>query len=173
MSRRNAAKKREIPADRKYNSQVVAKFMNYVMKRGKKSLAEKIVYGALERVERQLNVPAIEVLNDALANISPAVELRSFRAGGVNYRIPIPIKGERSRFIALGWIISEASKRKGMASEEKLALELLDVHASRGGAFRKFEENTKMAESGRAFSHFRFFNTGAKKSSNSNTSGNR
>lgn len=171
MSRRNAAKKREVPADRKYNSKVVTKLMNHVMKGGKRAIAEKIVYGALEKAERELNVPAMDILAGVLGNISPAVELRSFRGGGVNYRIPVPIKEERSRFIAFGWLLSEARKRKGMSSIEKVALELLDAHAGRGGAFRKFEENGKMAESGRAFSHFRFFNTGnARKSSTNNSS---
>lgn len=157
MSRRCAIKKREVAPDRKYNSQLLSKFINYVMKNGKKSDAERIVYKALDELEKEMNAPGLNIFTEALENVQPSVEMRSLRAGGVNYRIPVPVKS-RGPYLGISWILSEARKKTGVPVYKKIALELADAHAKRGGAFKKYEENLKMAESGRAFSHFRFFN---------------
>jgi small subunit ribosomal protein S7 len=162
MSRKCAATKRAISPDRKYGSQVVAKFINCVMQNGKKSVAEDLVYKAFDALEKEKRAPALEVFNSALENILPAVEMRSLRAGGVNYRIPVPIKTQRAQFIAMNWLIREMRKRTGASFDKKMFAELCDAHAKRGGAFKRYEENLKMAESGRAFSHFRFFNSARK-----------
>jgi small subunit ribosomal protein S7 len=157
MSRRRQAKKREIQPDRKYNSVVISKLINYVMKSGKKSVAEKLIYEALEKAEYEIKTPGLDVFNEALTNIAPTVELRSCRVGGVNYQVPVPIKGVRSNAIGIKWLIEAAMKRKGISAKERLYLEIMDARAKRGTAYKKCEDNYKMAESNRAFAHFRFF----------------
>ena len=157
MSRRCSVKKRSVVPDRKYESTVVSKFINCVMQNGKKSAAQSLVYKAIDSLEKEMKLPGFDVFNKALENVLPSVEMRSVRAGGVNYRIPVPIKTQRAQFIAMRWFVAEIRKRKGASFDQKMKMELVDAYSKRGGAFKRYEENNKMAESGRAFSHFRFF----------------
>lgn len=157
MSRRRTAKVRKIQPDRKYKSEIISKSINYVMKNGKKAVAEKMFYKALEKAEHEMKLSGLDIFNEALTNVAPTVELRSCRVGGVNYQVPVPIKGARSNAIGIKWLIDAAMKRKGMCFQERLYLEIMDARAKRGAAYKKCEDNYKMAESNRAFAHFRFF----------------
>ena len=156
MSRRHAAEKREILPDAKFGDRVLSKFMNNLMVDGKKSIAEKIVYNALDRVEGKLKRAPVEVFHEALDNIKPTVEVRSRRVGGATYQVPVEVKANRGQALALRWIIDATRKRKNKTMSEKLYYEILDASQNKGSAIKKREDTHKMAESNKAFAHFRW-----------------
>ncbi len=156
MSRRRAAESRSILPDPKYGDQVLAKFINMIMRSGKKSVAEKIVYGALDEIQQKKKEDALEVFNQALANVRPIVEVRSRRVGGATYQIPIEVRTDRSQTLAMRWLVDSAKKRGEKNMGLRLAGELLDAADSRGAAMKKKEDTHKMAEANKAFSHYRW-----------------
>ena len=156
MSRRHAAEKREILPDAKYGDRVLTKFMNNLMLDGKKSVAETIVYGALERVQSKLKRAPIEAFHEALENVKPSVEVRSRRVGGATYQVPVEVRTERREALAIRWLITAARKRNENTMEERLAAELSDAVNNRGTAVKKREDTHKMADANKAFSHYRW-----------------
>jgi small subunit ribosomal protein S7 len=156
MSRRRAAESRSILPDPKYGDQVLAKFINMIMRSGKKSVAEKIVYGALNEIQEKKREDALEVFNKALANVRPVVEVRSRRVGGATYQIPIEVRTDRSQTLAMRWLVDSAKKRGEKNMGLRLAGELLDAADNRGAAMKKKEDTHKMAEANKAFSHYRW-----------------
>jgi len=159
MSRRNAAIKREILPDPKFSSQILAKFINMIMKDGKKSTAETIVYEALDTLVSKLGQPiekAPEIFEEVLDKVKPVVEVRSRRVGGATYQIPVEVRHERREALAMRWLIESARSRQENSMKIKLANELLDASNDRGNAIKKKEDTHKMAEANKAFSHFRW-----------------
>jgi small subunit ribosomal protein S7 len=156
MSRRHAAEKREILPDAKYGDRVVTKFMNNLMLDGKKSVAESIVYGALDRVQGRLKREPVEAFHEALDNVKPSVEVRSRRVGGATYQVPVEVRTERREALAIRWLITAARKRNENTMEERLAAELADAVNNRGTAVKKREDTHKMADANKAFSHYRW-----------------
>ncbi|QRN78676.1 MAG: 30S ribosomal protein S7 [Nocardiopsis sp. BM-2018] len=156
MSRRHAAEKREVLPDAKFGDKVLTKFMNNLMVDGKKSVAESIVYNALDRVEKKLKRAPIEVFHEALDNIKPSVEVRSRRVGGATYQVPVEVRVERREALAIRWLITAARKRNENTMEERLAGELADAVNNRGTAVKKREDTHKMADANKAFSHYRW-----------------
>lgn len=156
MSRRHRAEKREINPDPKYGDPVVTKFMNAVMREGKKSVAETIVYGAFDRMAEKAKADALPMFHQALENVMPAVEVRSRRVGGATYQVPVEVRSERRQALAIRWIIAAARKRNEHTMVERLSGELLDAANNRGTAVKKREDTHKMAEANRAFSHYRW-----------------
>ena len=157
MSRRHSAEKREVLPDAKFGDRVLTKFMNNLMHDGKKSVAETIVYGAMERVEQKIRRAPIEVFHEALDNIKPSVEVRSRRVGGATYQVPIEVNPTRRLSLSLRWLSGFASERgDGKTMEEKLANEFMDAANLRGGAVKKREDTHKMAEANKAFAHYRW-----------------
>ncbi len=156
MSRRHAAEKREITIDPKFQSAVVSKFMNAVMYDGKKSVAEGIVYGALETIEAKTKANPLAVFQQALDNVMPSIEVRSRRVGGATYQVPVEVRTTRRQALGIRWIISAARERNERTMTERLSAELLDASNNRGNAVKKREDTHKMAEANRAFSHYRW-----------------
>ena len=159
MSRRNAAIKREILPDPKFSSRLLAKFINMIMKDGKKSTAETIVYEALDTLVSKLGQPiekAPEIFEEVLDKVKPVVEVRSRRVGGATYQIPVEVRQERREALAMRWLIESARSRQEKSMKIKLANELLDASNDRGNAIKKKEDTHKMAEANKAFSHFRW-----------------
>ncbi len=156
MSRRHAAEKRQILPDPKFKDIILSKFMNQIMKDGKKSIAERIVYGALELVETRAKKDPIEVFHEALELIQPSVEVRSRRVGGATYQVPVEVRPERRQALAIRWLAAAAGKRNENTMRERLAGELMDAAQGRGSAVKKREDTHKMAEANRAFSHYRW-----------------
>jgi small subunit ribosomal protein S7 len=156
MSRRHRAEKREIIPDAKYGDVVLTKFMNSLMYEGKKSAAETIVYGALERIEQKAKRDGLEMFHEALNNVKPAIEVRSRRVGGATYQVPVEVRNDRRQALAIRWIITAARGRNENTMEERLSGELLDAANNRGTAVKKREDTHKMAEANRAFSHYRW-----------------
>jgi small subunit ribosomal protein S7 len=156
MSRRHAAEKREITIDPKFQSAVVSKFMNAVMYDGKKSVAEGIVYGALETIEVKTKANPLSVFQQALDNVMPSIEVRSRRVGGATYQVPVEVRTSRRQALGIRWIISAARDRNERTMTERLSAELLDASNNRGNAVKKREDTHKMAEANRAFSHYRW-----------------
>jgi len=159
MSRRTQAPKRIVLPDPKFKSEMLAKFMNMVMVDGKKSVAERIIYGALDRIgERsgQADEKAVELLEQALENVKPAVEVKSRRVGGATYQVPVEVRPERRQTLAMRWMIDAARKRSEKTMAQRLAHELLDAADNRGSAVKKREDTHKMAEANKAFSHYRW-----------------
>ena len=156
MSRRHRAEKREVNPDPKFNDLVVSKFMNSIMKQGKKSVAERIVYGALDRMQSKAKSNPIQLFHQALENVMPAVEVRSRRVGGATYQVPVEVRNERRQALAIRWLITAARGRNENTMEERLSGELLDAANNRGTAVKKREDTHKMAEANRAFSHYRW-----------------
>ena len=156
MSRRHQAEKRDILPDAKYGDEIITRTINLIMKDGKKSAAERIFYGAMERVEKKLRRSPVEAFHDALNNLKPEVEVRSRRVGGATYQVPCPVRPERQQALAIRWLISFARKRGERTMEERMTGELLDILENRGGAMKKREETHKMAEANRAFAHYRW-----------------
>lgn len=152
--RRRAAVKRVVKPDTKYSSILLSKFINNLMLDGKKSVAEKIVYGALDRIGKRHGADPFETFKEAVNNVKPYVEVKSVRVGGANYQVPSPVDDRRAYALAARWLILNASNRSGRSMEEKLSDELFDAANSRGASFRKKEDTHKMAESNKAFSHF-------------------
>ena len=156
MSRRHAAEKREILPDAKFGDTVLTKFMNNLMIDGKKSVAESIVYNALDRVQTRLKRVPIEAFHEALENVKPSVEVRSRRVGGATYQVPVEVRMERREALAIRWLIIAARKRNENTMEERLAAELSDAVNNRGTAVKKREDTHKMADANKAFSHYRW-----------------
>ncbi len=156
MSRRHSAAQRKILPDAKYGNLTLSKFMNYVMESGKKSVAEKIIYGTLDILAKNTKGDPIQSFLDALENIKPTVEVRSRRVGGATYQVPVEVRPSRSLALALRWTIDAARKRKEKTMEQRLANELLDAINRKGTAIKKREDTHKMAEANKAFSHFRW-----------------
>ena len=159
MSRRTRADKREILPEPKYSSKLLAKFINVVMRDGKKSIAETIVYDALETLVQKLGQPpekAPELFKEVLENLKPVVEVRSRRVGGATYQIPVEVRQDRREALAMRWLIEAARSRSEKNMKTKLANELLDASNNRGSAMKKKEETHKMAEANKAFSHYRW-----------------
>jgi small subunit ribosomal protein S7 len=156
MSRRHSAEKREMIPDAKYGDLVLAKFMNSIMHDGKKSVAESIVYGALDSVERKLKTDPLQVFRSALDNVAPAIEVRSRRVGGATYQVPVEVRPDRRQALAIRWIITAARDRNDKTMVERLSAELADAANNRGNAVKKREDTHRMAEANRAFSHYRW-----------------
>jgi len=156
MSRRHAAEKREVLPDAKYGDLVLTKFMNNLMIDGKKSVAERIVYNAMNRVEDKIKRAPIEVFHEALDNIKPSVEVRSRRVGGATYQVPVEVRVERRQALAIRWLVTASRNRNENTMRERLAGELLDASNNRGTAVKKREDTHRMAEANRAFSHYRW-----------------
>jgi small subunit ribosomal protein S7 len=157
MSRRRRAEKREVLPDPKFGDLTVTKFMNYVMYEGKKAVAENIIYGAFDILEsKRRDQGALETFHSALDNVAPSVEVRSRRVGGATYQVPVEVRPERRRALAIRWLVTAARKRGENTMTEKLAAELLDASNNRGTAVKKREDTHKMAEANRAFSHYRW-----------------
>ena len=156
MSRRRRPEKREILPDPKFGDIVLSKFMNSVMLDGKKSVAEGIVYGALESVETRLKREPIGVFHDALNNVKPGIEVRSRRVGGATYQVPVEVRTDRSQALAIRWLISSSRGRSENTMEERLSGELLDAASNRGVAVKRREDTHRMADANKAFSHYRW-----------------
>lgn len=156
MSRRHAAPKRKILPDAKYGNKVVAKFINCLMKNGKKSVAERELYFALDEITRKTKQDGLEVFLEALENVKPNVEVRSRRVGGATYQVPVEVRSERRLALALRWLIDAARKRGEKVISLKLAGELIDAFNKRGTAFKKRDDTHRMAEANKAFSHYRW-----------------
>jgi len=156
MPRRREVPKREILPDPKYGSVELAKFMNVVMLSGKKAVAERIVYGALDEIEKRTGKEPIEVFNQAINNIKPVVEVKSRRVGGANYQVPVEVRPVRRLALAMRWLREAAKKRGEKSMDMRLAGELIDAAEGRGGAMRKREDTHRMADANKAFSHFRW-----------------
>ena len=159
MSRRSRAPKREILPDPKHNSEMLAKFMNMVMRSGKKSVAESIVYGALEQISSKTGRAedeSLEILEQALDNVKPMVEVKSRRVGGATYQVPVEVRPARRQTLAMRWVIDASRKRSEKTMAQRLAGELLDASENRGAAVKKREDTHRMAEANKAFSHYRW-----------------
>jgi len=156
MSRRHRAEKRTINPDPKFGDLVLSKFMNNLMIDGKKSVAERIVYGALETVEGKTKQDPLAIFHEALENIAPSVEVRSRRVGGATYQVPVEVRTERKQALAIRWLIAAARKRNEDTMVGRLSGELLDASSNRGAAVKKREDTHRMAEANRAFSHYRW-----------------
>jgi small subunit ribosomal protein S7 len=154
MSRRHSAEKREIIPDAKFGDTVVSKFMNSVMHAGKKSVAESIVYGALDQVERRARQDPVGIFHTALENVMPQIEVRSRRVGGATYQVPVEVRLERRQALAIRWLITAARSRNERTMVDRLSGELMDAANNRGNAVKKREDTHRMAEANRAFSHY-------------------
>lgn len=152
--RGKAAPKRKIEGDLKYNDKNIAKFINYVMERGKKSVAEGIVYDAFNIIKEKTKQDPRHIFNKAIKKVSPLVEVRGKRVGGANYQVPFQVRGERRYFLGCNWMIKAACERKGRSMAEKLAAEILDASNGEGASAKKREAVHRMAESNKAFAHF-------------------
>ncbi|GGA80638.1 30S ribosomal protein S7 [Brucella endophytica] len=156
MSRRHRAEKREINPDPKFGDLVITKFMNAIMLHGKKSIAEKIVYGALDSVEVKAKQEPVALFHQALDNVAPHVEVRSRRVGGATYQVPVDVRPERRQALAIRWLINAARGRNETTMVDRLSGELMDAANNRGSAVKKREDTHRMAEANRAFSHYRW-----------------
>lgn len=154
MSRRHAAEKREIVPDVKYKSVMIARFINSLMKEGKKALAEKILYHAFNKIEKKHKLDPVEAFNNAMANVRPYLEVKSVRVGGANYQVPSPVSEVRSVALAIRWVIAAAMKRSEKTMIDRLAEEIFEASNSRGSSVKKREDTHKMAEANKAFAHF-------------------
>jgi len=156
MARRRQAERRNIAPDPRFNSITVSRFVNKVMIGGKKTTAQSAVYHALEELEKDTERPGLEVFDQAVRNVTPALEVRSRRVGGATYQVPIEVTPQRGRSLAMRWLINGARSRKGLPMKDKLARELLDAARGEGAAVRRKEELHRMAEANRAFVHYRW-----------------
>jgi small subunit ribosomal protein S7 len=156
MPRRGRYEKHPLLPDARYNSLMVSRFINKLMMRGKKGLAERIMYDTINELERRAKRPGIEVFDQALRNATPVIEVKPRRVGGATYQVPVEIKGDRRQALAIRWILGAARKRTGKSMAERLATELMDAANNVGTTIKRREDTHKMAESNRAFSHYRF-----------------
>ena len=156
MPRRGTVKKRKIQADSFYNSTLVQRLITLSLKKGKKSVAERVVYNALEILKQKTKEDPLKALEKAVDNVRPVLETKSRRVGGATYQVPVEVSLERSMGVAVRWILGFARARSGRSMEEKLAAELMDAMNNRGGAIKKREDTHKMAEANRAFAHYRW-----------------
>ena len=156
MSRRRVAEKREILPDPKFGSAMLARFINMVMQSGKKSVAERIIYGALDQIQERSKSDPVELLDKALDNVRPMVEVKSRRVGGATYQVPVEVRATRRTTLAMRWVIDAARKRGEKSMALRLAGELMDAADSRGSAVKKKEDTHRMAEANKAFAHYRW-----------------
>ena len=156
MSRKRKAPVRKVYPDPKFHSEVISKFINSIMYDGKRSTAEKILYDALEKIKIKNNEDPLKIFNTAISNVKPNLECRSRRVGGATYQVPVEVKAKRAQALALRWIMDATRKRKNKTMAEKLSFELLDAYQKKGSAIKKKEDTHKMAESNKAFAHFRW-----------------
>ena len=156
MSRKKQAPKRDILADARYGSPVVSKFINAIMYDGKRFTAEKIIYNALDKIKEKTKEDPIKVFNTAVSNVRPNLEVRSRRIGGATYQVPVEVKSKRAQALALRWLLDATRKRKNKTMSDKLFYELMDASQGKGSAIKKREDVHKMAESNKAFAHFRW-----------------
>ena len=156
MSRKNTAPKRNISADAKYGSLILSKFINFIMYDGKKSTAEKIVYTAFNLIKEKTKEDPIKVFDNAIKNVRPNLEVRARRVGGATYQVPVEVKTKRSQTLALRWILESSRKRKNKTMSDRLFNELLDASQNKGPSIKKREDTHKMAESNKAFAHYRW-----------------
>ena len=155
MSRKRSAPKKIIIVDPKYKSTIIPKLINSIMYDGKKTIAEKIIYDALEKIKTKSKEEPINIFNEAIKNIKPTLEVRSRRVGGATYQVPVEVKANRSQTLAIRWLIDASRKRKDKKMSDKIFNEIYDAYQSRGSAIKKKEDTHKMAEANKAFSHFR------------------
>ena len=156
MSRKRKAPIRKIYPDPKFHSEVVSKFINSIMYDGKRSTAEKILYDALSKIKQKNNDDPLKVFNNAISNVKPNLECRSRRVGGATYQVPVEVKSKRSQALALRWLVDASRKRKDKKMSDKIFSEIYDAYQNRGSAIKKKEDTHKMAESNKAFAHFRW-----------------
>ena len=156
MARRREAQKREVVPDSKYNDVLVGRFINNVLRQGKKSLAERVVYSALDNIGEKTKEEPLKVFHKAIENTSPLLEVRSRRVGGATYQVPVEVKDKRRIALSIRWLINNAKGRSGKTMAEKLTAELLDAYSNQGGAIKKKEEVHRMAEANKAFAHYRW-----------------
>jgi len=156
MSRRHAAEKREIQPDAKFNDVVLTKFINSLMYAGKRSVAEHIVYGAFDNVQKKGGQDPVRIFHDALQNVAPHLEVRSRRVGGATYQVPVEVRPDRSQALAIRWLISSSRARSENTMEERLSGELMDASQNRGVAVKRREDTHRMADANKAFSHYRW-----------------
>ena len=156
MSRRHRAEKRDVIPDAKFGDLVLTKFMNSLMKDGKKSTAERIVYGAFDKMEEKGTADPLRTFHEALENVMPALEVRSRRVGGATYQVPVEVRPDRRRALAIRWLITAARGRNENTMVDRLSAEILDASNNRGSAVKKREDTHRMAEANRAFSHYRW-----------------
>jgi small subunit ribosomal protein S7 len=156
VSRKGPAKKREIIPDPKYREKVVTQFINSIQLSGKKSLAERVFYGAIDKVQERANEDGLELFKRALDNVRPSVEVRSRRVGGATYQVPVEVRPSRRTALAIRWIIGQARSRPEKSMSEKLAAELLEAANNRGASVKKREDTHRMAEANKAFAHYRW-----------------
>ncbi len=154
MPRRAKVQRRELIPDARYSSETVARFINKVMQRGKKGLAERIVYGAMETIQERTGREPLEVFEQALYNVTPVIEVKPRRVGGATYQVPVQIEGTRRQSLAMRWLLTSARSRAGKSMEEKLANELLDAFNNTGATIKRREDTHRMAEANKAFSHY-------------------
>ena len=156
MPRKGSVPKRDVLPDSKYGSKVITKLINQVMQDGKKAVAQGIVYGAFDIIEEKLSVNPLDYFMEALENLKPLVETKARRVGGSNYQVPIEIKPERQQTLAIRWLVGATRKRSERGADAKLAAEIMDAHNSTGGAYKKKDDVQRMAESNKAFAHYRW-----------------
>ena len=156
MSRKRKAPKKVFYPDAKYDSLILAKFINFIMYDGKKATAEKIIYNTLDKIKEKTKEDPIKVFNDAIGNIRPNLEVRSRRVGGATYQVPVEVRAKRSQTLALRWLLEATRKRKNKTMSDKLFNEIIDASKNRGSAIKKREDTHKMAESNKAFAHYRW-----------------
>lgn len=156
MPRRREVKQREILPDPKYHDSLIAKFVNGIMRRGKKSVAEKIFYGACDIINEKVHSDPVKIFKQAMDNVKPLIEVRPRRVGGATYQVPVEVRASRKNALAIRWIISYAKQRQEKTMQEKLSGELIDAANNRGAAIKKREDTHKMAEANKAFAHYRW-----------------
>lgn len=154
MRKNSSIKRHEVAPDYKYNNPVVGKFINFVMKDGKKSIARSVVYGAFDVIEKKGKLDPMDVFDRALKNVAPTLEVKSKRVGGANYQVPLQVRGERRNMLAMNWILNAARAQKGKPMSERLAAELMSAANNEGSAVRKKDDTERMAHANRAFAHF-------------------
>ena len=156
MSRKKSSSKKNISLDSRYKSPIIPKLINSLMYDGKKTIAEKIVYDAIDKIKSKSKDEPITIFNQAITNIKPTVEVRSRRVGGATYQVPVEVKSKRSQALAIRWLIDASRKRKDKKMSDKIFNEIYDAYQNRGSAIKKKEDTQKMAESNKAFAHFRW-----------------
>ena len=156
MSRKRRAPKKNIITDPKYKSAIIPKLINSIMYDGKKTVAEKIIYDAMEKIKSKSKEEPINIFNEAISNIRPTVEVRSRRVGGATYQVPVEVKANRSQALAIRWLIDASRKRKDKKMSDKIFNEIYDAYQNKGSAIKKKEDTHKMADSNKAFAHFRW-----------------
>ena len=156
MSRKNKAPRKILLVDSKYKSTIIPKLINSIMNDGKKTIAEKIIYDAIEKIKSKSKEEPINIFNEAINNLRPTVEVRSRRVGGATYQVPVEVKSKRSHALALRWLVEASRKRKDKQMSDKIFNEIYDAYQNKGSAIKKKEDTHKMAESNKAFAHFRW-----------------